>query len=101
MDRAHIIRFAIAVGLQIVFFAALNFFDDWTLQGMPDNFVAAAFLSGVCYLAAVSSFPICASRASLAAFSATAFLVSAQAVRTASTACAERMSRWWLRSFPT
>jgi len=58
MDRGHVIRLAGPLGLQIVFFAALNFFDDWTLQGMPAKFVAAAFLSGACYLAAVSNLKI-------------------------------------------
>lgn len=56
MNRAQMIRFGAAVALNIIFFAALNFFDDWTLQGMPIKFVGAAFLSGAAYLAAVSNF---------------------------------------------
>src|SRR5262249_1927893 len=58
MNRAQVIRFAAAVALQIIFFAALNFFDDWTFQGMPIKFVGTAFLSGAAYLAAVSNFRI-------------------------------------------
>src|SRR5438132_4991057 len=57
MNRAGIIRFGVAVFLEIIFFAALNLFDDWTLESMPIKFVAAAFLSGAAYLAAVSNFP--------------------------------------------
>lgn len=48
---------AIALGLEIFFFAALNLFDDWTFESMPIKFVACAFLSGVAYLTAVSNFP--------------------------------------------
>jgi alpha-1,6-mannosyltransferase len=42
--------------LELIFFVALNFFDDWTLESMPIKFVASAFLSGAAYLAAVSNF---------------------------------------------
>ena len=58
MKSAHLIRFGIALALELVFFAALNLFDDWTLESMPMKFVAAAFLSGAAYLAAVSNFKI-------------------------------------------
>ena len=58
MKHAQIIRFAIALVLELIFFAALNFFDDWTLESMPTKFVACAFLSGVAYLAAVSNFSL-------------------------------------------
>src|SRR5438132_2747190 len=58
MNRAGIIRFGVAVFLEVIFFAALNLFDDWTLESMPIKFVAAAFLSGAAYLAAVSNFKI-------------------------------------------
>src|SRR5437763_9237511 len=51
------IRLAVALVLELIFFAALNLFDDWTLESMPTKFVASAFLSGVAYLAAVSNFP--------------------------------------------
>jgi len=57
MKSAQLVRFAIPLGLELLFFAALNFFDDWTLESMPIKFVASAFLSGAAYLAAVSSFP--------------------------------------------
>ncbi|HEX4639547.1 MAG TPA: phospholipid carrier-dependent glycosyltransferase [Chthoniobacterales bacterium] len=58
MNRAQLIRFAFALVLQIVFFATLNLFDDWTLESMPLKFVGAALLSGAAYLAAVSNFKI-------------------------------------------
>jgi hypothetical protein len=58
MKSAQLVRFAIPLGLELIFFAALNFFDDWTLESMPIKFVASAFLSGAAYLAAVSNFPL-------------------------------------------
>lgn len=67
MNRAQMIRFVLAVALEILFFGAFNFFDDWTLQGMPIKFVGAAFLSGTGYLAAVSNFKVDLSRSRQAA----------------------------------
>ena len=58
MKHGQIIRFALALVLELIFFAVLNLFDDWTLESMPIKFVASAFLSGVAYLAAVSNFPL-------------------------------------------
>jgi alpha-1,6-mannosyltransferase len=58
MRHGQIIRFALALVLELIFFAALNLFDDWTFESMPIKFVASAFLSGVAYLAAVSNFKI-------------------------------------------
>jgi hypothetical protein len=58
MKHAPMIRFAVALVLELIFFAALNLFDDWTLESMPVKFVASAFLAGVAYLAAVSNFKI-------------------------------------------
>src|SRR6266478_6462718 len=58
MKHADVVRLAIALGLELILFAALNFFDDWTLESMPIKFVAAAFLSGIAYLAAVPNFGI-------------------------------------------
>ncbi|HWY50032.1 MAG TPA: hypothetical protein VNW72_00970 [Chthoniobacterales bacterium] len=58
MKNGQMIRFALALVLELIFFAALNLFDDWTLESMPAKFVAAAFLSGVAYLAAVSNFKV-------------------------------------------
>src|SRR6266404_2203251 len=58
MKHASIIRFAVALVLELIFFSALNLFDDWTLESMPIKFVASAFLSGAAYLAAVSNFKI-------------------------------------------
>ena len=58
MNKMPLIRFGIALALELIFFSALNFFDDWTLESMPVKFVTAAFLSGAAYLAAVSNFKI-------------------------------------------
>ncbi len=58
MQRGALIRLSFAVVAQLFFFAALNFFDDWTLEQMPIKFVEAAFLSGIAYLVAVSNFDI-------------------------------------------
>jgi alpha-1,6-mannosyltransferase len=58
MKNGQMIRFVVALVLELIFFAALNFFDDWTLESMPTKFVASAFLCGVAYLAAVSSFKL-------------------------------------------
>lgn len=58
MRHAQLVRLAVALGLELIFFAALNLFDDWTLESMPIKFVASAFLSGAAYLAAVSNFKI-------------------------------------------
>ena len=52
-----LIRFAIALIAEILLFASLNFFDDWTLEEMPVKFVLAGLLCGIAYFAAVSSFP--------------------------------------------
>ena len=58
MNKLPLFRFGIALVLELIFFSALNFFDDWTLESMPVKFVTAAFLSGAAYLAAVSNFKI-------------------------------------------
>jgi hypothetical protein len=58
MKHGQMIRLVLALVLELIFFAALNFFDDWTLESMPTKFVASAFLSGVVYLAAVSNFKV-------------------------------------------
>lgn len=57
MNVVRLVIFFVALAAEVLFVAALNFFDDWTLERMPVYFVAAAFLSGVAYLAAVSNFP--------------------------------------------
>jgi len=57
MNRGLLARFAVLVGAEIVCFATLNFFDDWTLREMPVRFVGAAFASGIAFLGAVSHFP--------------------------------------------
>ena len=54
MKVVWLVIFSVALAAEILFVAALNFFDDWTLEPMPVFFVAAAFLSGMAYLVAVS-----------------------------------------------
>ena len=51
------VRFWIALCAQLLLFASLNFFDDWTLEWMPVYFVICATLSGLSYLIAVTEFP--------------------------------------------
>jgi len=58
MSVVRLVIFFVALAAEVLFVAALNFFDDWTLERMPMLFVAAAFLSGIAYLAAVSNFPV-------------------------------------------
>src|SRR5260370_23953699 len=50
MKVVRLVIFSVALAAEILFVAALNFFDDWTLEPMPVFFVAAAFLSGMAYL---------------------------------------------------
>ena len=57
-NRRGLIGFAIALAAEIVLFASLNVFDDWTLEEMPVKFVACALLCGLAYFAAVGSFPL-------------------------------------------
>jgi alpha-1,6-mannosyltransferase len=58
MQRGLLFKFFFALAAELFFFAALNFFDDWTLESMPIKFVESAFLAGIAYLVAVSSFKI-------------------------------------------
>jgi hypothetical protein len=55
--RPPLLRFAIALSAEILLCASLNFFDDWTLEGMPVKFVATAMLCGIAYFVAVAKFP--------------------------------------------
>jgi alpha-1,6-mannosyltransferase len=57
VKRGVLFRLTFALAAELFFFAALNFFDDWTLQSMPVKFVESVFLSGIAYLVAVSNFP--------------------------------------------
>jgi hypothetical protein len=57
-----LIRFSIALVVEVALCASLNFFDDWTLEEMPVKFVMAAMLCGLTYFAAVGSFPVEISR---------------------------------------
>lgn len=50
------IRFWLAVSVELLLFAALNLFSDWTLEIMPIKFVATAILAGLAYLIAASEF---------------------------------------------
>ena len=50
------LRFWIAIVAQLVLFASLNLFDDWTLEWMPVYFVACAILCGLAYLFAATEF---------------------------------------------
>ncbi|HEV2805453.1 MAG TPA: hypothetical protein VGW57_11055 [Chthoniobacterales bacterium] len=56
--RRPLVRFSIALAAELALCAALNFFDDWTLEEMPVRFVTVALLCGIAYFAAVSSFPV-------------------------------------------
>jgi hypothetical protein len=58
MRRRQILRFAIALTAEVLCCAALNLFDDWTLEEMPVKFVAVAMLGGVAFLAAINEFPV-------------------------------------------
>jgi alpha-1,6-mannosyltransferase len=58
VNRPWLIRFWVALGAEIALCASLNFFDDWTLEEMPEKFVVAALLCGLAYVAAVRSFPV-------------------------------------------
>jgi alpha-1,6-mannosyltransferase len=58
MGRRQILRFAIALAAEVLCCAALNWFDDWTLEEMPVKFVAVAMLCGVAFLAAINEFPV-------------------------------------------
>ncbi len=53
-----IVRFSVALLAEILLFAVLNRFDDWTLEVMPVKFVTAALFCGVAFLVAVTPFAI-------------------------------------------
>src|SRR5438309_989505 len=55
--RSRLIRFGVAVTLEVLLVAALKFFDDWTLAQMPVRFVASALIGGIVFFAAVINFP--------------------------------------------
>src|ERR1039458_10506677 len=58
MRHGKLLHLSFAIAAELVFFAVLNCCDDWTIETMPVKFVEAAFLSGIAYLVAVSSFEI-------------------------------------------
>jgi len=57
MGWRRLLRFAIALALEILLCAALNWFDDWTLQEMPVKFVRTALICGLAFFVAVTEFP--------------------------------------------
>lgn len=50
------VRFWLALIAELLLFAALNLFGDWTSEAMPHKFVVAAILAGLAYLIAASEF---------------------------------------------
>jgi hypothetical protein len=46
---SSVVRFSIALLVEILLFAALKRYDDWTLEAMPVKFVAAALCCGMAY----------------------------------------------------
>lgn len=76
MGRPQLLRFSIALTVEVLCCAALNLFDDWTLEEMPVKFVAGAMLCGVAYFFAVREFPVLANaRQQARAFWAVAILL--------------------------
>ena len=57
MRAWQLLRFCFALALQLLLFAALNLFDDWTLAEMPVRFVATGIACGLAFLFAASEFP--------------------------------------------
>jgi len=58
MSGRQFVVFLFALIAEILFCAALNLFDDWTLAEMPVPFVATAISCGIAYFLAVAEFPI-------------------------------------------
>jgi len=58
MTGPQIVRFSLALIAELLFCAALNLFDDWTLEQMPVRFVAVGIACGVAYLVAIGNFPV-------------------------------------------
>lgn len=57
MSGRATLRFGCAIGVALVCFAALKFFDNWSFEENPVRFVAAAIVSGIAALSAISAFP--------------------------------------------
>jgi len=57
MRRLQLLRFFLALALEIGFCAALNLFDDWTLQEMPVRFVATGIAAGLAFLFTAAQWP--------------------------------------------
>lgn len=53
----RLLRFSFALACQLVLFASLNRFDDWTLQEMPVRFVFCAMACGIAFIFAATRFP--------------------------------------------
>ena len=52
------VRFLMALLAEMLFLAAFNRYDDWTLDPMPLKSVTAALLCGIAYLIAVPPFAL-------------------------------------------
>src|SRR5215208_5032913 len=57
MRRLQLLRFFLALALEIGFCAALNLFDEWTLQEMPVRFVATGIAAGLAFLFTAAQWP--------------------------------------------
>jgi hypothetical protein len=57
MGDFRLLRFAFALGCEIALCAALNLYDDWTLQEMPVRFVTCAIACGFAFLFATTNYP--------------------------------------------
>ena len=57
MTARTTLRFAFSIAVALLCFASLNFFDNWSLEENPVRFVAAAIVSGIATLFAISAFP--------------------------------------------
>ncbi len=57
MSRGRVALFFFTLGAELLLFAALNLFDNWTLEQMPVRFVVAAVACGIAYLFATCRFP--------------------------------------------
>ena len=60
MGRPRLLRFSIALTVEVLCCASLNLFDDWSLEEMPVKFVAGAILCGIAYFFAIREFPVLA-----------------------------------------
>ena len=57
MGLQQLVRFFFALAAELSLAAALNLFDDWTLEEMPVRFVTTGILCGVAFFIAAADFP--------------------------------------------